>query len=497
MLSMEPLHALIKAMTKTEKRYFRLTADMQKRKDNKDYLALFDMLDHEDTYSHALTKKIQTHFPGKQVEPARKHLYHVIMKSLRQFEGDKDIDMRLANLLQESKILYQKGLVGASLSLIEKTKNISLAYERFSYFVVAAKQEILCLIRTQFAGIDETTLVQKQEKIREFLEEQTNAAQHAMLYEVLLLRYWKNGVVRSQKEITSMNDLILEEYQFISSRRIKSFESRQLHLQFQSVYFLISGNPEGSLSIFRDLDNLFEVNRHLWEDNPTHYINFIDEVLHNLRAIEKYNELNFYFDRLRSLTPSSHHLSLVIKYVILSHQLHSACDRHEYPEANCIIGNKSLLEEKEIQQLPINLQTNTYLALARTYFGLGQYSTVLKIANGVLNKLAGSSQSNYSLFIIFNLMHLQVNILLKNADYLFYAIRSLERKLKLEKKVYGVEQLMLKIAKACVSNKPLTGFEQDLNAVEKNPLENYFVKILSLKTWVSKISGTRAKNIKK
>lgn len=489
MLSIEPLHALIKAMTKTEKRYFRLTADMQKRKGAKDYLILFDVLDEEDTYSEKLAKKIQAQFPGKNIEPARKHLYHVIMKSLRQFEGDKDIDMRLGNLLQESKILYQKGLVGASLSLLEKTKDIALAYERFPYFILAAKQEILCLIRTQFAGINEIKLVQKQEKIREFLEEQTNAAQHAMLYEVLLLRYWKNGVVRSQKEITSMNDLTLEEHQFISSRRIKSFESRQLHLQFQSVYFLMSGNPEGSLSVFRDLDHLFEENRHLWEDNPTHYVNFIDDVLHELRAMEKYNELNFYFDRLRTLTPSSHHLSLVIKYVILSHQLNSACDRHAYQDTSRFTGAKSPIEEREIQQLPINLQTNTYLALARTYFGLGQYSSVLKVANGVLNKLAGSGQSNYSSFIIFNLMHLQVNILLKNADYLFYAIRSLERKLKLEKKVYGVEQLMLKIAKVCIANKPLRGFEKDLNALEQNPLENYFVKILSLKIWISKISG--------
>src|SRR5688500_4966975 len=118
MLTIEPLHALIHSLTKTEKRYFTLTAEMQKGQ--KEYLQLFKVLESSKIFNDSLVKLLKDKYPNSSIEPARKHLYSVIMKSLRHFENEKDIEIKLINLLQDARLLHNKGLVEASFELLQK-----------------------------------------------------------------------------------------------------------------------------------------------------------------------------------------------------------------------------------------------------------------------------------------------------------------------------------------------------------------------------------------
>ena len=220
MLPIDVLHPLVQSLTKSEKRYFRLTVSMQQGE--KGYLRLFDCLDRHELFTDELKLELKTAFPGTTLEPARKHLYRVLMKSLRQFESDKSVEEKLMNLIQDSLILFNRGLISVSFEQLEKAKSLALEYEKFMFYILAARQELEFIIRQQFVGWDESKLIEKQEKIRELLEHELTVQQHASLYEVLLLRYWKTGVVRSLQESVRLNDLLLEEHQVINSQRLES-----------------------------------------------------------------------------------------------------------------------------------------------------------------------------------------------------------------------------------------------------------------------------------
>jgi hypothetical protein len=492
MLTIEPLYTLIHSLTKTEKRYFTLTTEMQKGK--KDYMQLFKILEASNEFDQSLIKTLKENYPESKIEPARKHLYRVIMKSLRHFENEKEIETKLTNLLQDARILYNKGLIDASFELLEKVKEIAIDYEKFFFFLLAAKHELNYLIRSQFLGLDESGLVEKQEKFREILELQLGTAHHSMLYQILLFRYWKNGVVRSQKQVVSLNDLLLEEHQLLSGQRRKSFETQQLHLQFQSVYFLISGNPEGSLNVYRELDSLFWTNCRLWQENPIYYIQLIDGILYDLRSMDRYEEMEYYYGRLREIKVNSESMQKMVDVILLSHELNCYSDQNKFKKGKELLLLKAKEIGDNIEYLSIQLQAEIQLAVARIYFGNREFSAVLKIVNSVLNQISGGTSITHSSFIVFHLLNIQVNIVLKNSDYLYYALRSLERKLKNSRSLYGIEELMLSIGKRWLSNKSLNELEEQVKILEENPFEKYFIKTLFIKSWLSEIhsgSGSR------
>ena len=129
MISLERLFTLVHSLTKSEKRYFKLSSELQSGA--KDYLLLFNVLDNYEIFNKELEKQIRNTFPGSKIEPARKHLYKVIMRSLRLYEGEKNIEIKLMNLLQDSRILFSKGLIDLSLSQLNKIKALAKKQEKF------------------------------------------------------------------------------------------------------------------------------------------------------------------------------------------------------------------------------------------------------------------------------------------------------------------------------------------------------------------------------
>src|SRR5687767_7986305 len=109
MFTLDVLYSLIRSMTKSEKRYFRILSAMQKGE--KSYMVLFDALEKQAALDEKAKAELLQLYPGNSIEPARKHLYRVLMKSLRQFDSEKDTETKLMNLLQDSRILYTKGLL--------------------------------------------------------------------------------------------------------------------------------------------------------------------------------------------------------------------------------------------------------------------------------------------------------------------------------------------------------------------------------------------------
>lgn len=476
MFTLDVLYSLIRSMTKSEKRYFRILSAMQKGE--KSYMILFDALEKEATLDEKIKAELLQLYPGNSIEPARKHLYRVLMKSLRQFDSEKDTDTKLMNLLQDSRILYTKGLLNQSLEQLDRVKQLALEREKFLYYILAARQELRYLVRTQFSGVVEYQLMEKQKQIRELLEQEIKVSQYSMLYEILLLRYWKNGIVRSQQEITQLNDLLLEEYHLLNTHGEKSFEWQQVHLHFQSTYFQMVGNPDGNPNVFYELDALFQKNEHLWSDAPLSYFHVLDGILNDLRWMGRYEEMGFFMDRMKIISSTSENLNTLVKYSIMKHSLNRYIDEGKFAEGAQFLKSNAVDIRKEAKQLPFHMHGQLMFAIVRVWTMTENYSAALKIINSMLNQPVSST--NHSLHVLFQLMNLMVNALLNNRDYLHYALRSMERKLKSERKLHGTEQLILGILKRWVVLKPIKNVDEQLVLLSENPLEHQLMKDLCL-----------------
>lgn len=482
MYALEVIFLLIQKMTKSEKRYFKLVADFQKGA--KGYALLYNLLASRLVFNQSMQEEIMQHFPGSTLEPARKHLYKVLMKCLRQFESI-DVEVKLMNLLQDSRILYNKGMITFSLDQLEKGKLMALQHEKFIFYTLMARQELEYLARQQFVGVNEYELVEKQKKISLMLAQEANVNKHAMLHKILILRYLKNGIVRSPKDITQLNDLLLEEYQLLNNPGYKSFAADQLHLHFQSIYFQMTGNPQGSLDVFLDLNKLFQNHTHLWKDSPQYYLALLDGILYDLRWMGKYKEMDIFIASLKALALKVDGKDLAIKYSILKHDLNRNVDMGLYQDGLGLLQENLPSLQKEGDQLPFDLHGLLMVAVCRIYISVANYSAALKIINDSLNQPVNAV--NQSLYIKFQLLNLLVKSLMKDTEYIRYAIRSIERKLKFERKLFETEKLILSALKKWLAYKPVNDIDKQLDDLSANPFEHQLIKELCLKLWITEM----------
>ncbi len=509
-MTIDILHPLVHSLTKSEKRYYRLMAGRQTgNKPNtaecsppQGFLRLFDCLLNHKMPGDALVADLAEQFPGATLEPARKHLYQVVMQSLRQFEGNKRVDVQLGQLLHDSQILYERGLVQPSQEQLDKARTLAEQHERGLYAVMAARQQTEQWVRGQFDGIDELTLANQHERIRQQLEQAGTASQHAALYETLLLRYRTHGMVGSPADTLRLNDLLLKEYQLLNRQNridrtgspapMRSFAMQQQHLHFQSAYFRMIGDGAGSLRVYRELDELFLNNPTLWAEQPLYYVQLLEGILADLRLLKQYADMPFFIDRLRLVQTPVQGLNRTVPYLVLYYSLLGCIDQNRHADAVALLqtyltDNQDF--EKGLTLLALPTRTEFDLLLVRLDMGLGQLSVGLQRLNRVLARPARSLPG--TLYTQSRLMNLLLHARLGNADRLTYALRSVDRKLTAAGSAAAGEQFILTLLRQWLKGQFRADVLSQIGAFSGNPADRQLLRNLDIQLWATAIvNGT-------
>ncbi|MDX3916135.1 MULTISPECIES: hypothetical protein [Olivibacter] len=485
MAGIAQLSTLIRSLSKSEKRYFKWS--YTRGNNDKVYHYLYRVIEKGVRDPAYIKNRLEKNFPDAKLEPACKHLYKMLMRSLRSFEADKSTENRLSNLLGDIKILFDKGLYELCFSELDKAKKLALKHEKFAFYILLAKQELLYLTNLEFPGIDENALIQKQEKIVDLLYHELYISRHASLYELLMFRYQKNGNVRSELETTKLNDLLLEEFQVNAMNKYTSFESEKLHLHFQSIYFLMTGSPKQSLQIFEELNVLFQKNKQLWGDSPVHYIYMLHGVLTNLYLTTRNKEMPYFLHELEKVVTDSESVLLLRDHMVYFHRLGFLQATENFSEANELAKQyENRFLSKNLVVAP-NASAEMSFRLSVLYFCLGKFQQSLQLVNSVLNS-AGLFIS-LQLYILGRLLHLLIHLELENDDYLYYEIKSVERKLKKGKKLFTLEKITLRMLKKWLTleNKEelLYDYRNALLDLEKNDYENQLLRQFPFQHWIA------------
>lgn len=474
MLSLYQLRALQQTLSKSEKRYFRLQAGFQTG--DKAYLTLFDWLDAQP--ADPTPAAIAADWLPAKLEPARKHLARTLLKSLRLFEADKDTDARLVALLHEARILLQRGLTGPGLAHLDRASTLAGQTGRNAYAAQAMRLSLQQAARDQFAGLSEDDLLARQHRIGEALRRDETLHQHTTLYELLRHRYLHNGPVRNITERTRLNDLLLEEYSIMNRYPDDSFESRRLHLQFQSVYFSMIGDYDSSLPLLMQLDGLFAENTALGRDAPTDYLYLLDSILTDLRNAGQRAGMPYFLDRFVNLTDG---LALHSRYLALYHRLNYLADGGQLPEAAQLLTNDPATLLAGMAPLPAAFQARFRITAARVLRQVGQLGMALVLVNEVLT--ARAEQSGVAQYSQARLLAVMIHVDLDHHDYLEYELKSVVRKLRQGQQLYGVETATIRFVKSWLAGKPDPDFGQTLAGLFENPYERQVILALGLRQW--------------
>tara|TARA_R110002050_G_scaffold207326_1_gene343251 strand:+ start:7215 stop:8765 length:1551 start_codon:yes stop_codon:yes gene_type:complete len=209
------LFVLIKSLSKSEKRQFKLYVGRLGVNDDSKFLMLFNILEKLPFYDEAIILK-KGIVKKQQLSNLKAHLYKQILISLRLNPSHQNIRIQIREQLDFATILYHKGLYKQSLKILDKAKSVAIANEEknIAYEIVELEKviESQYITRSISNRADELTI-----QAKELSQQNVIASKLSNLSLQLYGLFLKTGYVKNDKETKRITDYFndrLPKYKF-------------------------------------------------------------------------------------------------------------------------------------------------------------------------------------------------------------------------------------------------------------------------------------------
>jgi hypothetical protein len=383
----DPLFLLVKSLSKSEKRQFKVYAGRLGGNANANFMKLFNLLDKSTQFNEAQILK-KTTIKKQQISNAKAHLYKLILKSLRLNPVHQNIRTHIREQFDFAAILYSKGLYNQSLKILEKAKEIAilnsennLAFEIVEFEKVIESQYITRSLSNR------AELLSKQAKELNLKNTRSSKLSNLalQLYSLLL----KQGYVKNKDDVLYVTNYFKKR---LPSYKISelSFKEKLFLYKAYLWYHLILQDFVNSYKFSQKWVDLFDDKPSMKIQNPVFYlkgINYLLESLylikHKAKFIEIFNKLEYEIDN-ELIALSENTKSLVFLY---------------YNQNKL---NQYFLEGKFTKGLPfVSFLINEipkyhaimdahhvmvfYYKIASLYFGAGDYKTCIFYLNKIIS----------------------------------------------------------------------------------------------------------------
>ena len=139
----DSLFSLIKSLTKSEKRQFKLYVGRLGVNADSKFLNLFNVLDKSKGYDEKVILK-STDINKRQLANVKAHLYKQVLISLKLNPAHQNIRSQIREQLDFASILYHKGLYNQGLKILDKAKEVAINNEEknLAYEIVELEKVI-------------------------------------------------------------------------------------------------------------------------------------------------------------------------------------------------------------------------------------------------------------------------------------------------------------------------------------------------------------------
>ncbi len=498
----DALFLLVKSLTKSEKRQFKLYAGRLGGNSEKNFIALFSVLDKLEVFDE---KQIlsKTNIKKQQLSNSKAHLYRQILVSLKLNPIHQNAKTQVREQLDFATILYNKGLHRQSLKVLDKAKGIAIANEdnnlAFSIIELEKVVESQYITRSLSSRADDLILQSKElgEKTL-MLSKLSNLS--LQLYSMLL----KKGYVSNDKDF--------EEIQNFFKANLPEYELKNLglieRLYLYKAYLWYSFIVQDLVSSYRYAQkwvDLFYYNPELKKTNPVFYlkgINYLLESLFLIQHLTKFRStLNFFEEELNNqkFLLNENTESLAFLYLYLNKiNLY-------FLEGNFNLGMRLIPEViDEIDNHRSKIDDHHvmvfYYKFASLYFGASQYEKCIYYLDKIMrNKQLGMREDLLCFTRILNLVaHYEAGID-QNLEVL---IKSTYKFLMKMNELHLVQQKFISFLRNLSNIYPhelknaFKDLHRELKVFENHPYEKRSFMYLDIISWLeSKIDNVSVESI--
>lgn len=285
------LFLLVKSLTKSEKRQFKLYVGRLGVNSDSKFLSVFNVLDKMATYDEAAILK-STAVKKQQLANVKAHLYKQILISLKLTPSHQNVRSQIREQLDFASILYHKGLYKQSLKILDKAKDLAIINEEknLAYEIVELEKviESQYITRSISNRADELTIQAKELSAANVISSKLSNLS-LQLYGLLL----KTGYVKNEEESLWVKNYFNER---LPKYNIKTLGFRE-KLWLYNAYLWYSLLMQDFLNSYKYASkwvNLFYEYPDMIHLNPVFFLkgnNYLLEALFFLKNRDKFKEV--------------------------------------------------------------------------------------------------------------------------------------------------------------------------------------------------------------
>jgi hypothetical protein len=494
------LFRFIKALTSTEKRYFKLFASRHTIGNKNEYLKMFEAFDRMSTYNETdLRKSFRQLKARNSFAIAKNRLYETILRSLDSYHSESSIDVQLRSQLHYVEILFKKSLYDECGKLLQKAKKLAVKYEKHSVVLDAHKWEKRLIEKDGYTTTTESEINNLLEDELLCVDMINNYCEFWNIKSRLFFMLSRYGKVRDISELQNFKTII-DNVLLKSEASALSYETRYLYYHIYSAYFFGIGNYPESYDYIKKHLELMEKNPNMLKEEPNKYFAAVTNMIYICTQLGKFKEIHKWVVKLNNIPEmlgkkTTEDLEIKLFSSSNSALLSLYIQTGDFKKAELLIPAIETGLKKYENKINKIREAFLYFNISIVYFSTGKFNEALKWINKLLNDHI--PDVNEDIYTLARLLDLAIHLEIGNNDLIPYTLRSVQRYLNKRKRMYRFESVFVDFVKVIARAKTerdkklsYAWLKDQLLTIYNDPFEKPVFEYFDFLTWVeSKVSN--------
>lgn len=488
------LFHLVKSLSGSEKRYFKLFIGTREKAGNK-YQQLFDCLDAQEEYDEEALREVvygTSTMETRKFSELKSYLYDLILKALQGYDEKSSVYFKLEQLLGNARVLFRRGRLQEARQQVLSGKKLARQYEQFGVLLdLLAWEKQIAYAQTDIAWLDGHL-----PRLEEEEAEAQEAIQTINLYRNLFLKFLvvlrKDASLRGEKG-RQLHQELLRSPLLREEAKPDTYQGSVQYHRVRSLVFYAGKDFGAFYRAGRDLLDQMEAQPHFLKEDVSEYISALSNYAFSCGWLKRYEEVEECLEKFRKIEANTLDDELKIHRQYYMNKLGLCIVQGQFQEG--IRAMEQLQEESARFEESLFRKNTFYFQFFYIHFGAGNYQEALEYLNDWLN-LSGNIERR-DLQALARILHLVIHYEMGHTLLLESLLRSSYRFLKKNERMYEYERLMLLFFKTAIRlpesaaiRKEFDKLRNELEPLREREEEREVLELFDIVAWIdSKRSG--------
>ena len=492
----DKLFQLIKSFTKNEKRYFKIFAKIHIKGSENSYIELFDVIEKQKKYDEQkIRNKIRNPRLKKRLPKEKIYLYTLLLKSLKNYHSNNDIELELQNMMITIRILYNKALYDHCLSLIKKLKMLSYQHEKHVYVTIAAKWEETIIIRGQQSLRELPANEKIYDEIFYGMAVEKNEQEYKKIMNGLFVYMRNKGRARNTTDIDEAKKMISSPL-LKNSNQALSLNAKILRENTFLIYYIFTGDYKNAYlhsKIYMELsESVYKKS-----GNQHKYINALNNHFFACAHNGKIPECRNLIEKIKNIPAKNQQdeLKIYATTTFMDLTASQVSAKTDIPVAYLKNIEKKVTQYEDL--IPAGKYCGIFFCLGSIYFSMKRYRDALHSLNKIIYPKKITVRQD--ILSVARLLQIIIHFELENDDILPYLIKATYHWLAKSNREYKFESIVLiffKTALPKIKNREqllsaLKALRKELLVIQKDHFEKTPLELFDFISWIESKIGNK------